>query len=70
MSYREAAAELVEVNVTFLFRHGQAVRIEDADGKKHWLPVRECTLDPADPDRNDPVTISMPEWLATKEGLV
>ncbi len=70
MSYREAAADLVEVNATFLFRHGQAIRVEDADGKKHWLPAKECTLNPSDPDRDDSVTISMPEWLAVNEGLV
>lgn len=70
MSRRDVTDDLVTVNATFLAMGPQSFRVEDADGEKHWLPRRECTLDPARPDPQDNVTISLPEWLAVKEGLV
>lgn len=70
MGYRDRNADLVEINATFICTGPVSFLMEDSDGKQHWLPRTQCTLDPARPDRDADVTISMPEWLATKEGLV
>ena len=59
----------LEVNGTFHAGTGNAVLIEDANAKKHWLPRSQITMDPENPDQYDPVTITLPEWLADKEGL-
>ena len=60
----------VEVNATYLRPAGGAIVIEDCDGKEHLLPTSQIALDPEDPDAYDNVTITMPEWLAEREGLV
>lgn len=60
----------VEVNMTYLRPAGGATVLEDADGKEHLLPRSQVELDPEDPDQYDPVTVTMPEWLAVREGLV
>jgi hypothetical protein len=60
----------VEINGVFMGGTGNAILLEDADGKEHWLPRSQIEFDPDDPDKFDPITVTMPEWLAEKEGLV
>lgn len=38
------------------------------DGEEVWLPLSEC--DPDDWSRGDHGTVSIPEWLAEKKGLL
>jgi hypothetical protein len=62
----------VEVNCTYV-RHTNAenqIQIVDADDKEHFLPVSQIEIDPKEPEEGDDITITMPEWLAEKEGLV
>lgn len=62
----------VEVNCTYL-RHArdrEVVVIEDADGNVCLLPCSFVTLDPEVPEQHTDITVTMPEWLAVKEGLV
>lgn len=62
---------LVEVNVTYLFTTPMAIRVEDADGRKLWIPLKEISAgyDP-DADRLDNMTLTVPEWLAVDRGLI
>jgi hypothetical protein len=62
--------ELVEVNMVYTGRTPMAIFAEDENGKSHTLPRSQIRLDPLDPDRQENVTISMPEWLAIDRGLV
>lgn len=62
-------AELMEITGTYLRPAGGAVVIEDADGKEHLLPRSQITLNPEDPDEYDIIVVTLPEWLAVKEGL-
>lgn len=45
---------------------GKAWKVRDGDGKIHWLPKSQCTMD------SDPrgAVFLMPEWLAKEKGLI
>jgi hypothetical protein len=62
--------DLVEVNLTFLHHTEASWAVEDTDGRKHYLPKSECSIDPTEPDEGDDVTVSLPEWLAERKGLI
>ncbi len=59
-----------ELAVSFVRQSDDAILIEDANGKKIWLPKSQLT----NWDHNTPegviVEIVLAEWLAIKEGLV
>lgn len=60
----------VDVNCTFLRELERSYVVEDSDGREVVLPKTETTMDPEHPDELDPVTVTIPEWLATDRGLV
>lgn len=55
----------------FVRKTYEAICVEDADGKEHWLPKSQIVWDEADvdPSQGDMIQVSMPEWLATEKGL-
>lgn len=62
--------DYVEVNGVFVRGTGLSILFEDADGKEHWLPRSLIHMSPEDPDSDDPITVSLPEWKAVQEGLI
>ena len=61
----------VEIDVEEVRRTADAILVKDADDIEHWIPLSQCCiLSESIFDPGGPVVISMPEWLAIKEGLV
>ena len=50
----------------------KAVLVE-IDGDKEWIPIsqiRDASVDLDELEKGDPVTITIPEWLAEEKGLM
>ncbi len=64
-------SEPVELEMILVFRKGAAVLVQPIDDDTSvWLPLSQIKIDPPDADLTDKVTVTLPEWLAIKEGLV
>jgi hypothetical protein len=70
MDYQED--QLVEVNVVYLFQTEEAVKVEDLECKAVWIPKAAIKGDAEIEDWEEGVeiTISIPESLATRKGLI
>lgn len=73
----------VTVDMERMHSAGLSFYVRDADGRQHLLPISQCTVLDGDGEeaddsvgmlleleRGESVDISMPEWLATREGLI
>lgn len=49
----------------------KAFMVENLDGKDVWLPYSQCTTngDWDEVERGDTIVITIPDWLAEKNGL-
>lgn len=50
----------------------KAILVE-IDGDKEWIPIsqiRDASVDLDDLEKGDPLTITIPEWLAEEKGLM
>jgi hypothetical protein len=45
-------------------------REDEKSSRDIWISKDQCSMLPTNPDRGDVVGVHMPEWLATKEGLI
>lgn len=70
MDYRED--RLVEVNVVFLYDTADAIKVEDADGIKLWIPKSaiKSDIDDLEGEHGGEVTLTIGENLAREKGLI
>ena len=64
--------ELIDVeDLTFVRSTDAAILVEDPDGDEVWLPKSQIEWpEEALAERGDTITVTMPEWLAEKKGLI
>jgi len=66
--------ETVEVDIicTYIRSSDRAILIE-VDGEQDWIPksqIIDASVDLDDLEKGDPVTITIPEWLAEEKVLI
>ena len=70
MSKHYQEQEQVEISVEYRHQTKKAILVSDGDDEV-WIPkslISDWSDD--DPEQGDVIVISIPEWFATKEGLV
>lgn len=66
----------VELRFRFFPKTGQSVAVSDGEEVSFppapliFLPLSEISMYPENPEAGDVITITMPQWLAEKNGLV
>lgn len=64
--------DLTDLTLTFHAETDAAVLVSD-DGDREkaiWLPKSQIELDDDNPSEGDSVEVTLPFWLAKKEGLI
>lgn len=62
--------DMIDVeDLTFVRETSAAILVQDPDESEIWLPQSQIDW-PEDADRSDPITVTMPEWLAEEKGLI
>jgi hypothetical protein len=63
-------SDLVDITMKKLAETGKAILVSDTDhGEGVWLPLSQCEVSKVK-GKSQYVVITMPEWLALKNGLI
>lgn len=59
-------SDAVELSLDHLGESAKAWKVRDGDGRIHWLPKSQCSLD----NHQSGTIFLVPEWLAKEKGLL
>lgn len=61
---------MYEFELDFHFGLDDSICVSEAGGKRFFLPKSQIIMDENDPDQEDVISVSIPEWLAIDRGLL